>query len=178
MRIFPILSIWLGALLETRGPGLVYCMPWERGKWAELSSENEGKAVGSFLLSPSGSPRRLQPRGDAKKWWERERNSTHGHPRAWVLSCDLQTEGCSDLQVFLPTLTNMLKWTNPTTGAMCLPNWSCFPDMLYHFPLIGIPEPVRIYKDPETIVKSRDPPGMEATASWTRCPGQGWWLEI
>lgn len=37
------LSIWLGALLETKGPGLVHCMPWERCKWAELRTEERGK---------------------------------------------------------------------------------------------------------------------------------------
>lgn len=142
-------------------------MPWERCKWAELRTEERGKGS----RKDSAVTIRVSKETPAKRRCVEmvgKRNSTHGHPRAWVLSCDLQTEGCSDHQALLLTLTNMLKRTNPTTCAMCFPNWSCFPDMLCHFPLIGIHEPARICKHPETIAKTRDPPGMEATASWTR----------
>lgn len=98
------LSIWLGALLETRGPGLVYCMPWERCKWAELRTEERGKGS----RKDSAVTIRVSEETPAKRRCVEmvgKRNSTHGHPRAWVLSCDLQTEGCSDHQVLLPTLT-------------------------------------------------------------------------
>lgn len=95
-------------------------------------------------------------------------------PTTAILGCDLSSPRRGMLWSPSPayhfslhwylSVAIMLKWTNPTIHAACCPNWWCLPNKIYAFPLIGIHEPMRIHKDPETIVKTRDRLGREVTA--------------
>lgn len=171
----------VGALLKARSDGLVHLALGKMQRGLRLGQEERGDGIKTVLsaLEPFGSPRRIQSRGDAQSWGGGGRSSTHHHlslgAGLWSSSARQQgtliTKSCPPLS---PAHTHRYYALNQPNPMLCAALTSDALLTIHLFPLIGVHEPMKIHKDPETIIKTRDHLSKQAT-QW--CLGVGRWWE-